>query len=176
MGVREEKYMEKYKSQRDWLKTDEGKAYLETLKPYETLDEFYSDLSEIKPVDYTSAETTMEDAVAHSRKVLEVLVRAENLDLYSEQKNVSEALKMIGCVPFPLAHEKFQDRSTIGELLYKESVSFPLSAYQQLIDASPATYRYGWAKLKDGGAEYSWLGEWLFTQQMAEQARANQKQ
>ena len=167
--------MEKYKAQRDWLKTDEGKAYLETLKPYETLEEFYRDLSKIEKVDYTSPETSMEDAVAHSRKVLEVLVKAEKLDLYGEQKNVSEALKLIGCVPFPQAAEKFQDRSTIGELLYKESVAFPLSAYQQLIDASPSTYSYGWAKLKDGGAEYSWIGEWLFTQQMAEQAKANQK-
>ena len=168
--------MDKYKAQREWLKTDEGKAYLETLKPYETLDEFYEDLSKIKPVDYTSAETSMEDAVAHSRKVLEVLVRAENLNLVSEQKNVSEALKMVGCVPFPVAHEKFQDRSTIGELLYKESVSFPLSAYQQLIDSSPKSFTFGWYKLIDGGAEYSWIAEWLFTQQMAEQAKANQKQ
>ena len=168
--------MDKYKAQREWLKTDEGKAYLETLKPYETLDEFYEDLSKIKPVDYTSAETSMEDAVAHSRKVLEVLVRAENLDLSREQKNVSEALKMVGCVPWPQANEKFQDQSSIGELLYKESVSFPLSAYQQLIDSSPKSFAFGWYKLTDGGAEYSWIAEWLFTQQMAEQAKANQKQ
>ena len=168
--------MEKYKAQRDWLKTDEGKAYLATLKPYETLEEFYRDLSKIKPVDYTSPETTMEDAVAHSRKVLEVLVRADNLDLSREQKNVSEALKMVGCVPWPQADGKFQDRSTVGELLYKENVSFPLTAYQQLIDAKPSSFSFGWAKLMDGGAEYSWMSEWLFTQQMAEQAKANQKQ
>ena len=168
--------MEKYKAQRDWLKTDEGKQYLETLTPYGSLEEFYRDLSRIETIDYTSAETTMEDAVAHSRKVLEVLVRAENLDMSTEQKNVSEALKLIGCVPWPQANEKFQDRSTIGELLYKENASFPLTAYQQLIDAEPNTYRFGWSKLIDGGAEYSWMGEWLFTQQMAEQAKANQKQ
>ena len=168
--------MEKYKEQREWLKTDEGKAYLATLKPYETLEEFYRDLSKIEKIDYTSPETSMEDAVAHSRKVLEVLVRAENLDLSREQNNFSEALKLIGCVPFPEAAEKFQERVSIGELLYKENVAFPLSAYQQLIDASPNTYAYGWSKLIDGGAEYGWMGEWLFTQQMAEQAKANQKQ
>lgn len=168
--------MENYTNQREWLKTDEGKAYLATLKPYETLEEFYRDLSKIEKVDYTSPETSMEDAVAHSRKVLEVLVRAENLDLSREQNNVSEALKLVGCVPWPQANEKFQDRSSIGELLYKENASFPLTAYQQLIDARPSTYSFGWAKLIDGGAEYSWIGEWLFTQQMAEQAKANQKQ
>ena len=168
--------MEKYNAQRNWLKTAEGKEYLNSLKPYETMDEFYSELSKIKPVDYASPETTMEDAVAHSRKVLEVLVRAENLSVSKEQKNISDALKMVGCVPWPQADKKFQDGSSIGELLYKENVSFPLSAYQQLIDVSPSTFSFGWSKLMDGGPEYSWIGEWLFTQQMAEQEKLNQKQ
>ena len=40
--------MEKYKAQRDWLKTDEGKQYLEALTPYGSLEEFYRDLSRIE--------------------------------------------------------------------------------------------------------------------------------
>ena len=159
-----------------WIKTDEGKKYLANLKPYETLDEFYSNLSKIKPVDYTSPETTMEDAVAHSRKVLEVLVRAEDLNLSNEQKNISKALKMIGCVPWQQADKKFQDKGIVNEFLYKENVSFPLTAYLQLIDASPSTFPLGWRRLVSGGPEHSWFGEWLITQQMAEQEKANQKQ
>ena len=168
--------MSEYQDQRQWLKSDEGKAYLETLKPYTSLEQFYKDLSKIQKIDYTSPETTMEEAIAHSIQVLEVLIRAENLDFSRERQSVSEALKMVGCVPWPQANEKFQDRSSVGELLYRENVSFPLSAYQQLIDSEPSTFSYGLAKLLDGGAEYSWIGEWLFTQQMAQQARAKQKQ
>lgn len=156
--------------------SEDVKKFLETLKPYETLEEFYSDLSKIKKVDYTSAETSMESAIAHSRQVLTTLLRAQNLDLTNEQQNLSEALKIIGCVPYQQAHEKFQDRSTIGQLLGKENVSFPLSVYQQLIDADPDTFMYGLAKVLDGGNKYSWISDWLQTQYIAEQLKASQMQ
>ena len=154
----------------------DSKQFLETLKTYETLEEFYKDLSKIEKVDYTSPETSMESAIEHSRQVLTTLLRAQNLDLTKEQQNVSEALKIIGCVPYSQAHKKFQDKSTIGQLLEKENIAFPLSVYQQLIDSEPKTFSLILGRVLEGGAKYSLISEWLQTQHIAEQLKANQKQ
>ena len=153
----------------------DSKKTLETLPPYTTLEEFYKDLSKIKKVDYTSSETSMESVIEHSRQVLTTLLRAHNLNLSKEQKNISEALKMIGCIPWTEAHKKFQDGSAIGQLLGKENVSFPLFLYQQLIDSEPETFIFGLDKALDGGYKNSWISEWLQTQQAAEELKANQK-
>ena len=67
----------------------DSKKTLEILPPYKKLEEFYKDLSKIKKVDYTSSETSMESAIEHSRQVLTTLLRAQNLKLYKEQKNIS---------------------------------------------------------------------------------------
>ena len=168
--------MENWQKRRDWLETEEGKEFLKSFPAYENMEEFYRELSQVGKVDYQSAETSMEDAVAHSRKVLTVLLKSRNLtsEINKEQHNVSEALKAVGCVPWKEADKKFQDGSSIGELLYRENVSFPLSAYTQLIDTKPDTFSYGLSKLLDGDERYSWVSEWLSTQEIAAQAKANQ--
>lgn len=159
------------RKQEIWIKTEDGRNYLETLRPYENIMYFFRDLSKIEKFDYTSADSNMEDAIEHSRKVLTVLAKSEKLDLDKNREEVSDALKIIGCVPYVDADEKFKSDHNIGELLYEESAAFPLSAYTQLIDTKESTFSYGLAKMLDGGVDCSWVGRWLITQQMAENER-----
>lgn len=156
--------------QSNWCKTDEGKAYLETLEPYENLMEFFRDLSKIEKFDYTSANSNMEDAIEHSRKVLTVLAKSGKLDLAKNAKDVSDALKIIGCVPYKNADEKFGSTSHgIGNFCFEENVAFPLFAYTQLIDKNEVDFLVGMEVACDG------IGKWLTTQKMAELANAKEK-
>ena len=170
--------MENWKKRSEWLEKEEGKEFLKSFPAYESMEDFYRELSQVGKVNYQSAETSMEDAVEHSRKVLTVILKARNItsEMNKEQQNVSDALKAVGCVPWKEADEKFQDRSSVGELLYKENVSFPLTAYTQLVDASENTFSFGLSKLLDGDERYSWISEWLSTQEMAAQERAKASQ
>lgn len=168
--------LKKYEQDEKWRATGEGRDFLETLKPYENVEEFFRDLSKIETFDYKSADSNMEDAVEHARKVLKVLMKSEKLDLNKYREDVSKALKIIGCVRFDEADKKFKSDHSIGEMLYEENVAFPLSAYTQLIDTKESTFSYGLGKLLDGGAEYSWIGSWLATQQKAENAKGKNKE
>lgn len=167
--------LRKFAKQDDWYETEEGKEYLETLKPYESVTEFFRDLSKIEKFDYKSSKSSMEDAIEHSRKVLTVLLKSEGLELEKDRKDVSEALKIIGCVPFKKADKKFRSNQNIGVLLFEENVAFPLSAYTQLIDTKEDTFSYGLEKMLDGGAD-GWIGSWLTTQKMAENEKEKSKE
>lgn len=118
----------------------------------------------------------MEDAVSHSRKVLTVLAKSEYLNLKKNREEVSEALKIIGCVPHNKADEKFLVSDNLETMIYSENVAFPLSAYTQIIDTNGGTFSFGLDMLTEGGAKNSLVSTWLAVQQMAENEKGKNKE
>lgn len=158
--------IEKIGAQKEWLKTDEGKAYLATLEPYTDLKELYRDLSKIETIYYTTDEIAMEQAVEHSRKILTAFYKARNLDLRSEREHISTALCMMGCVKWNSAHGKFKvGARTLGESIFENNTVFPISFYTQLINTDAFTFDTCIADFMDG-EEMSWVAEWLIARQM----------
>lgn len=156
-------------SEKEWRGTVLGKEFRSTFPAYETAEEFYEGLSQVTPVDYTSEDLSMEDAIAHGKDVLGVLLKGRNLNLSAEHEKVSEALKSVGCVKLEDAHEKFQDNASVGALMHSESAAYPLFAYQQLLDApSSDEFSFGMDYLVSSEVESSDVYTWLVTQRMAE--------
>ena len=73
----------------------------------------------------------------------------------------------MGACKYSDAATKFiaKEGGSIDETLKSvDDIRFPLSAFSQILDASPSAYQYGWSKMLDGGKDYSWIAEWLKTQ------------
>ena len=161
--------------QKEWRGTVAGKEFRSSFPAYKTEEEFYEDLSKVKPVDYKSEELSHEDAMSHSKEIMGILLKARDLDLSSDYEKVSDALKSAGCVKMEEAHEKFQEEeATVEGLMASESVGYPLYAYQQLIDtANSEDFSFGMDYLVSKNVESSDVYTWLATQKIAEQNQAN---
>lgn len=173
---------EKFKAEREaWLKTPEGQAYLKEQEEqkrkhdefvYHSLDEAMEALSKVKPVDLAGGTTSKEDALAFCREVLLIIHKCEDLHMSeAEQQQFSEALKTLGCATYKTVNPKYVTDSsrTLGEILETNDIDFPLSCFSQLIDVKPSSFSFGLAKICDGDIEYSWIGDWLKTQERAVQ-------
>ena len=167
-----------------WLQTPEGIAHTKKVEEekrqhdefvYHSLNEALNALKEVKPVDLRNGTTSIEEAVTFCQEVLLILQKSSDLSLTPEQqKQYSEALKAIGCVNYNDAHKSYKTatKNNIGALLQEENnIEFPLSAFTQLIDTTPDSFEYGMSKLTDGDLQYSWIGEWLRTQEDAQKAK-----
>ncbi len=135
-------------------------AYADKLKS------LLEDLDNITPINLFSETTTIEEAVAWAKKIMKALNRDDDFMIKEEDMLVvSEKLKELGALNFSqLKINRFYKGDYIGALLGKKNdISFPLSAFAQLVDTSYSTFRYGFNKAFLGG-KHSWASEWLDTQ------------
>ena len=146
------------------------------MKKFDSIQEFFDSVEEIKPVNLLSAETSIEDAIEHGSQVLTALTKARYLDLINNQHLVYLALKKVGCVPFEFADKKFLVGHSLEEMICTNSPSFPLAVYTQVFDSNPEVFSYALRKIlgvstKDSG----WALQWLATQQIIENKKYQQK-
>ena len=114
-------------------------------KPYQSLDQLFEDLREIKPIDFTTEETTMDQAIRFSKEVLECLVAAKDFEgkLYLRAAKLADTLKSIGCVEWKAAAPKFRAMPGGEKGDYaKGSTAFPLSCFYNLIQKSELNVCY----------------------------------
>lgn len=156
----------------EWLKTPEGKDFFDGLKKFDSIQEFCENVKAIRPIDFSSSETSVEEAIEHGRQILTALVKARILDLISNHHLVYVSLKNAGCVPFENANKKFLVGHSLEEMICTNSPSFPLALYTQLLDLNPDVFAYAIQKAlgvtaKDSG----WAMQWLATQKIVEQKK-----
>ena len=138
---------------------------------FHSVDEALLALTELKPCDLSSDKTSQAEALAFCQDLMTILLKCEDLRFNdSQRKEMSDILKTLGATNTKGASEKFvSGEQSVGVLMgTKGSIGFPLSALDQLIDTSATTFDIGLAKLTEGGMKYSWIGEWLKTQNKKE--------
>ena len=131
-------------------------------KPYQSLDQLFEDLREIKPIDFTTEETSMDQAIRFSIEVLECLVAAKDFEdtVYLRAVELTDALKSIGCVEWKDAAPKFRAMPGGEKGVYaKGSTAFPLSCFYNLIQNSDFNVCYFYRLVAFGK-----INEWLSNQ------------
>ena len=132
-------------------------------------------LTEIEPVDLTSAKTTEKEAMRFCKEVMTVILKCEDLHFSDEDRILlQDTLKALGCVETKDASRKFLtsgSRATIGNLLKaKNNIQFPLYCFDQLLSENEDAFNYGKSIMTEGGEKHSWIGEWLQTQEKADKS------
>ena len=131
-------------------------------KPYQSLDQLFEDLREIKPIDFTTEETSMDQAIRFSKEVLECLVAAKDFDykLCLRAVELADALKSIGCVKWEDAAPKFRAMPYGEEGAYaKGSTALPLDCFSNLIRGTKLVVRKFCEYVGDG-----FINAWLRNQ------------
>ena len=171
----------------EWLRSPEGIAETERKQKeheeheafvFHSVDEALLALTELKPCDLSSDKTSQAEALAFCQDLMTILLKCEDLRFNDTQrKEMSDILKTLGATNTKGANEKFvSGEQSVGVLMgTKGSIGFPLSALDQLIDTSATTFDIGLAKLTEGGMKYSWIGEWLKTQNKKEKTLDDNK-
>ena len=174
----------KQKEYEEWLASPEGIAEQKRQAEeqakhdafvFHSTSEAILALTEIKPVDLTSDKTTEKEAMRFCKEVMTVILKCEDLHFSDEDRALlQDTLKTLGCVETKDVSQKFLtlgSRTTIGTLSkLKNNIQLPLSCFDQLLSEDKDTFEFGKSKMTDGGEKYSWIGEWLQTQEKADKS------
>ena len=174
----------KQKEYEEWLASPEGiaeqkreaeeKAKHDAFVFHSTSEAILA-LTEIKPVDLTSDETTEKEAMRFCKEVMTVILKCEDLHFSDEDRALlQDTLKTLGCVETKDVSQKFLtlgSQVTIRTLLKSENnIQIPLVCFNQLLSEDKDTFEFGMSKMTEGREKNSWITKWLQTQEKADKS------
>lgn len=132
-------------------------------------NEFFEALDLIQPCDLKDGKTSTKDAVKFCRQVLDCFYEARHF--VPNKERLETKLVDLGACNYRSASETFKTsgKNTVGDAMkLKDNIEFPLLAFSQIIDTKPSSdstaWEFNWGIMTDGN-EYSWINQWLTSQQ-----------
>lgn len=131
-------------------------------KEFSSEEDFFRALGAIKPCDLRDEQTSMKDAISFCVNVLRCFQRTGYM--VPDKEKTELYLYRLGACRTDKAASKFvdKDKTTVGEVLIKDNIQFPLMAFDQVfLCETQESLRYSWERLTGFGYENSWVAEWI---------------